>query len=74
MRDILKDAIVRGYDAALSIEPHMVVVFHDAKSNTSNEAAMRKNYVEYGQRLEKMIGEINAELNTFAKPQLAAVR
>ena len=61
MRDILKDALSRGYDAAISIEPHMVVVFHDANSKSSNEEAMKKNYVEYGRRLEKMIGELKQE-------------
>ena len=38
----------------------MVVVFHDAQSKTNNEDAMRQNYVEYGKRLEKMIGELKA--------------
>lgn len=61
VRDILKDAIARGYDAGVSLEPHMVVVFHDAQSKTSNEAAMKANFVEYGRRLEKMIAEIKAE-------------
>jgi sugar phosphate isomerase/epimerase len=56
--DILKDALTRGYDAAISIEPHMVVVFHDAQSKAGNEEAMRKNYVEYGRRVEKMVQEI----------------
>ncbi len=58
MRDILKDALSRGYDAGISIEPHMVVVFHDAQSKSNNEDAMRKNYVEYGRRVESMIQEI----------------
>lgn len=58
VRDILKDAFARGYDAGISIEPHMVVVFHDAQSKTNNEDAMRNNYVEYGKRLEKMIAEL----------------
>lgn len=57
VRDILKDAFDRGYDAGISIEPHMVVVFHDVNSE-GNEDAMRANYVEYGQRLMKMIDEI----------------
>jgi sugar phosphate isomerase/epimerase len=61
VRDILKDAFARGYDAGISLEPHMVVVFHDAKSK-SNDDAMQANYVEYGRRLEKMIREIKAEL------------
>jgi hypothetical protein len=61
VRDILKDALAHGYDAGLSIEPHMVVVFHDANSKTSNEGAMRQNYVEYGRRVEKLIGEIKKQ-------------
>src|SRR5438034_8462790 len=72
VRDILKDAFARGYDAGISIEPHMVVVFHDANSKASNEDAMRKNYVEYGQRLEKMISEINRGMSAFRKPEVAA--
>ncbi len=62
VRDILKDALVRGYDAGISIEPHMVVVFHDAQSKASSEAAMRENYVEYGRRLEEMVAQIRREL------------
>ena len=54
VRDILNDALERGYDAGISIEPHMVVVFHDAGSK-SNDGAMRANYVEYGRRLEELI-------------------
>ena len=57
VRDILKDAFDHGYDAGISIEPHMVVVFHDADSE-ANEDAMSANYIEYGQRLMKMIDEI----------------
>jgi sugar phosphate isomerase/epimerase len=60
VRDILKDALSRGYDAGISIEPHMVVVFHDAQSKAKSEEAMRRNYVEYGQRLERMIADIRA--------------
>jgi hypothetical protein len=55
---ILTDAQARGYKGALSLEPHMVVVFHDAQSKTSNEDAMRKNFVEYGHRLEQLVGEV----------------
>lgn len=61
VRDILKDTLARGYDAGISIEPHMVVVFHDAQSK-SNDAAMAENYIEYGRRLENMIAEIKTEL------------
>ena len=57
VRDILKDAFARGYKSGISIEPHMVVVFHDAASK-SNDDAMRQNFVEYGRRLEKLISEV----------------
>ncbi len=57
VRDILRDAIARGYDGGISIEPHMVVVFHDAHIKASDEDA-RHNFVEYGRRLEKLIGEV----------------
>jgi sugar phosphate isomerase/epimerase len=68
VRDILKDAFARGYDGAISIEPHMVVVFHDAQSKAGNEDLMEKNYVEYGRRLEQMIAEIREELRLSVRP------
>jgi sugar phosphate isomerase/epimerase len=60
VRDILRDAFTRGYNAGISIEPHMVVVFHDATATASNEAALRANYIEYGRRLEQLIAEVRA--------------
>jgi len=57
VRDILRDALARGYDGAISIEPHMVVVFHDATAGVSNEEAQRANYIEYGRRLERLVAE-----------------
>jgi len=74
VRDILKDAFSRGYDAGISIEPHMVVVFHDANSKSTNEEPMRKNYVEYGRRLEKMIAEIKPSAKATKPAVLAAAR
>jgi hypothetical protein len=53
----LRDALANGYDAGISIEPHMAVVFHDADSE-ANEDDMFNNYVEYGRRLESLIAEI----------------
>ena len=57
IRDILKDAFSRGYDAGISIEPHMVSVFHDPKLQSSDDAASQKNFIEYGQRTERLIEE-----------------
>lgn len=61
VRDILQDAMARGYDAGISIEPHMVVVFHDAQAQAANEGATRENFIEYGRRLEQMIWAIQAD-------------
>lgn len=63
VREVLKDAMNRGYSGAVSIEPHMVVVFHDANSKASDDH-IRKNFIEYGRRLEALVQEIQAE----AKP------
>lgn len=57
VREILADAFARGYDAGISIEPHMVAVFHDANSQAQDDA-LRANYVEYGRRMEKLIQEV----------------
>jgi len=58
VRDILKDAFSRGYDSGISIESHMVVVFHDAASGAAREESSRANFVEYGRRLERMIQQL----------------
>ncbi len=54
---ILADAFARGYDAGISIEPHMVAVFHDANSAAQDDALVA-NFVEYGRRLESLIAKI----------------
>jgi sugar phosphate isomerase/epimerase len=63
VRAILQDAIARGYDAALSIEPHLAVVFHDA-SVTSDADAMYRTYIEYGRRLMRLVDDIRANPRT----------
>jgi len=57
VRDILSDAKKRGYKAGVSIEPHMVVVFHDAGSK-SDDAPIQQNFIEYGRRLEKLVASL----------------
>ena len=62
VRTILKDLIASKYDGAISIEPHVAVVFHDAKAQAS-EARMYESFIEYGQRLIRMVDDINIDLN-----------
>ena len=58
IRDILKDAFARGYDAGLSLETHMVSVFHDAKIQAVDDAPIQKNFIEYGHRTEQIVKEL----------------
>lgn len=58
VKDILADARARGYAGGLSIEPHMVNVFHAATASSAKETAARENFVEYGRRLERLLAEI----------------
>lgn len=62
VKDILRDAFASGYSAGISIEPHMVVVFHDTTGSGKSvtEEDTRVNFVEYGKRLEKLIAEAKA--------------
>jgi len=70
VRDVLRDALARGYDAALSIEPHMVTVFHDPQAKTANDAALMENYLQYGRRLEQMVAELGSRQQKDVKPSL----
>jgi sugar phosphate isomerase/epimerase len=57
VRRIVKDLLVHDYPGALSIEPHLAVVYHDA-SITSPDEIRYANYVEYGRRLMKIVKEL----------------
>ena len=61
VRRILKDALARGYEGGISIEPHVAVVFHDA-SKSADDKSVFDSFVAYGRQLRKMIGEIKSEL------------
>jgi sugar phosphate isomerase/epimerase len=60
VRRVLKDLLSSGYDAGVSIEPHMAVVFHDATVTAPADVQYR-NYVEYGRRLGRLVEELKAE-------------
>ena len=60
VRDILKDALARGYDAGISIEPHISVVFHDTSVQASADAQYA-NYIEYGHRLTALLNRIRRD-------------
>ena len=61
VRAILADAVSRGFDGGVSIEPHMVAVFHDANSQAHDEV-LAANFVEYGQRLGRILSDAGTRL------------
>ena len=75
VREILRDLIQTGYSGALSIEPHVAVVFHDASVKASEEE-MRQSFMEYGRRLMRIVDEINIEIKLphaiASSPRIAA--
>lgn len=58
VKEILTDLIAHNYHGGISIEPHMQVVFHDT-SVKADPRARYQNYVEYGQRLEKLLAKLS---------------
>lgn len=59
VRRILTDLLDSAYQGALSIEPHMHAGLPD--ETLSREENCFRTYVEYGRRLEKLVGELTAE-------------
>ena len=63
VKRILKDAFAGGYDAGISIEPHMAVVFHD-DSKTASDEEVYDSYIKYGRRMIEVIDEVKADLGS----------
>ena len=57
VRRILSDLLKIGYDGGISIEPHMVRVFHEKEDGQDRDRIAFENFVEYGRRLENMTVE-----------------
>jgi sugar phosphate isomerase/epimerase len=57
VRQIVADLKKTGFQGALSIEPHLAVVYHD-DSIASPDEIRYANYVEYGRRLMRLANEI----------------
>ena len=61
VKRILKDAFAGGYDAGISIEPHLAVVFHD-DSKTASDPEIYNSYIRYGRRMMEVIDAIKEEI------------
>ena len=60
VRRILSDALSRGYDKAVSIEPHTALVFHDDSVDVPEQEAYDA-YILYGRRFIELLDGILAE-------------
>lgn len=63
VRAVLKDAIARGYDDAISIEPHVGGVHLLPGSEQMPDAERKeRNFVEYGKRMARVLADIGAPI------------
>lgn len=61
VREILADAVRRGYAGGVSIEPHVATVFHDAASSATERDSF-DSFVKYGRQMEEMLRGLGATL------------
>jgi sugar phosphate isomerase/epimerase len=54
---VLEDLIDRGYDGAVSIEPHVAAVIHEGKKAADEEEAFQR-YIVYGRRLVQLVDRL----------------
>lgn len=52
---ILADLRARGYDAGISIEPHLAGVFHEQQGREPDADERAKSFIEYGRRAEALL-------------------
>jgi len=57
VRRILSDALESGYNAGISIEPHLAVVFHDDSVKASDEE-IYQSFIGYGKALMELLEDI----------------
>ena len=69
--DVLSDLMTRGYDGAISIEPHMSSVVHLRQEAKDPDAAY-KVYVEYGRRLMGLVQNVKGQARTMVMPSVGS--
>ncbi|MDW7980776.1 MAG: TIM barrel protein, partial [Verrucomicrobiales bacterium] len=57
VRQIIRDALARGYTGAFSIEPHMANVYPQPATHPIDEAKMQDTFVTYGRKIASIIAE-----------------
>jgi sugar phosphate isomerase/epimerase len=62
VKKIMKDLIDSGYNGGISIEPHLIHVFHEKDGSNASEATMTAAYIKYGRKMQAMIEELGGKL------------
>jgi sugar phosphate isomerase/epimerase len=57
VRRVVADLLANGYDGGFSMEPHLVVVHHEAATQSPDEVRFQ-NYVEYGRRFMQLVEDV----------------
>ncbi len=60
VRAILGDALARGYDGYIAIEPHVATVFHAPDPEKVDWRQCYESYVEYGKRFTRLVEGIHS--------------
>jgi sugar phosphate isomerase/epimerase len=58
LREILSDALARGYAGWIAIEPHVATVFHAPDPAQVDWQQCYDSYVAYGRRMEKVLADL----------------
>ncbi len=58
VRAVIKDAVDRGYEGLIAIEPHVATVFHAADPTSVDWQQCYDSYVEYGKRLMALLADV----------------
>lgn len=58
VKEILTDLIQRGYQAGVSIEPHVASIVHLGEGTKASPQQRFDSYIRYGRGLEKLLSEI----------------
>jgi sugar phosphate isomerase/epimerase len=58
VREILADALTRGYSGHIAIEPHVATVFHAADPTQVDWQQCYDSYIEYGHRMARLVANL----------------
>lgn len=58
IKDILSDALERGYSGYIAIEPHVATIFHVKEPGQVDWQQCYDSYIEYGRRISQLVSQL----------------